>query len=248
MSSNTADDLLWACKLRLGSTGTSWSSQKEENQVCVILAWHIATCYCDKELAGAAITEDLKEHHEVATTLSKYTAYLVGFQPKLLPGHHYDTWFVLNVVAKEAIILQPKGIHQGEQTIYRKGLRLGEQLKNMEAARCWKVLADFWAEMLLYLAPSDNVKEHVECLAKGGELITHLWALLTHAGILDRGKRNNVTNDMENPGDGPSYTYSCTRGTNQPPTTTVQREYICLFFSLFSKEGSSKFARDFHVP
>jgi hypothetical protein len=53
--------------------------------------------------------------------------------------------------------------------------------------------------MLLYLSPSDNVKEHVECLANGGELRTHLWALLTHAGILDRSPRRLiVANDGEN--------------------------------------------------
>ncbi|TVU40331.1 hypothetical protein EJB05_13790, partial [Eragrostis curvula] len=46
--------------------------------------------------------------------------------------------------------------------------------------------------MLLYVAPSDNVKEHIEFLAKGGEFLTHLWALLSHAGILDRGQRNVV--------------------------------------------------------
>jgi hypothetical protein len=48
------------------------------------------------------------------------------------------------------------------------------------------VLADFWVEMLLYAAPSENVKEHIEQLAKGGEFITHLWALLSHAGINER--------------------------------------------------------------
>ena len=51
---------------------------------------------------------------------------------------------------------------------------------------------------MLYVAPFDNVKEHIECLANGGEFITHLWALFTHAGILQRGPKN-VT-DIENAG------------------------------------------------
>jgi hypothetical protein len=63
--------------------------------------------------------------------------------------------------------------------------------------------------MLLYIAPSDNVTEHVECLANGGEFITHLWALLTHAGILDRGPQSDVP-DIENtggnqPASGPTF-------------------------------------------
>jgi hypothetical protein len=53
-------------------------------------------------------------------------------------------------------------------------------------ARRWKVLADFWAEFILFLAPSSNVEIHAEKLAAGGEFMTHLWALLTHAGILER--------------------------------------------------------------
>ncbi|KAK8458864.1 hypothetical protein SEVIR_2G031200v4 [Setaria viridis] len=219
LSSSGAYELLWACslKLRQGLEFGSVSLQQKENQVCVILAWHIATCYCDREFSasGSAITN---EHYEVATRLSKYCAYLVAFAPKLLPGHHYDTWHAFMLVAKEALKQQQSQEAGDEETIYRKGLRLGEQLKNMQADHCWEVLAGFWAEMLLYLAPSNNVKEHVECLAKGGEFITHLWALLTHAGILDRGQ-NDVA-DIENNGgnqpasrptnrDGPSTGKSC---------------------------------------
>jgi ribosome-binding protein aMBF1 (putative translation factor) len=50
----------------------------------------------------------------------------------------------------------------------------------------WKVLSEFWAEMTLYIAPCDDAqaRAHLEALARGGEFITHLWALLTHAGVL----------------------------------------------------------------
>ena len=51
----------------------------------------------------------------------------------------------------------------------------------------WKVLSDFWAEMMLYVSPSDDDRAHLEALAKGGEFITHIWVLLTHAGVLKRG-------------------------------------------------------------
>lgn len=47
-------------------------------------------------------------------------------------------------------------------------------------------MADFWAEMMVYIAPSNNVAGHIELLAEGGEFVTHVWALLMHAGILER--------------------------------------------------------------
>ncbi|KAG2639498.1 hypothetical protein PVAP13_2KG001964 [Panicum virgatum] len=217
LTSNGAGDLLWACRhdnMHPPDSGTSCSkSQQKENQARFILTWHIATCYC--EMAPTKdLTPRVKEAH-VATTLSKYCAYLLKMEPKLLPGHQYDTYRVFDAVAEEAVeFLQSKPDKYGamrsqtisrettpesEEKIFFRGVRLGEQLQGMEAGARWKVLADFWAEMLLYLAPSDDVKAHVECLAGGGELITHLWALLTHAGILERGQRI-VPNDLENGG------------------------------------------------
>jgi len=59
-----------------------------------------------------------------------------------------------------------------------------EHIREMRSR--WKVLSDFWAEMMLYISPSDDSRAHLETLARGGEFITHLWALLTHAGVLKR--------------------------------------------------------------
>jgi len=53
-------------------------------------------------------------------------------------------------------------------------------------------MADFWVEIILYIAPSDNARAHMERLAQGGEFLTHLWALLTHAGILNRDQEPNL--------------------------------------------------------
>lgn len=70
--------------------------------------------------------------------------------------------------------------------VLKKGVKLGKQLVvemiNVEET-VWKLLAHFWSEMILYVAPSDNLKEHSEAIARGGELVTLIWALLFHAGI-----------------------------------------------------------------
>jgi hypothetical protein len=72
--------------------------------------------------------------------------------------------------------------------LFAHGAELAAQLTKIEdIAKRWKVLSDFWAEMMLYIAPScadAQARAHLEALARGGEFITHLWALLTHAGVL----------------------------------------------------------------
>jgi hypothetical protein len=74
---------------------------------------------------------------------------------------------------------------------------LEEEIENDDER--WRVMAEFWVETIVYIAPSDNAKAHMERLAQGGEFLTHVWALLTHAGILQRGKKK-----METPEDIPN--------------------------------------------
>ncbi|KAL6880491.1 hypothetical protein ACP4OV_012056 [Aristida adscensionis] len=71
----------------------------------------------------------------------------------------------------------------GEIGIFEAGVELGKQLVGIPER--WKVLQDFWVQALLYAAPCGDAKEHIRHLSQGGEFITHLWALLSHAGIHD---------------------------------------------------------------
>ncbi|CAN6172243.1 unnamed protein product [Urochloa humidicola] len=69
------------------------------------------------------------------------------------------------------------------------GAKLGRLLMveaNNGLAIAWKVLADVWTELIIFIAPSNDgerVKGHEEVLAQGGEFITVLWVLTTHIGI-----------------------------------------------------------------
>ncbi|KAF8719455.1 hypothetical protein HU200_024173 [Digitaria exilis] len=185
----------------------SWAC-RQETQTHTILIWHIATCYCEiapPELSGSVEQVDVLIHHDVAMKLSRYCAYLVVFVPELLPNHQWDSKAIFDEVEKEASeflrsVKTSKGKYQVmknlgelEETIFVKGAKLGKQLENVRdySAR-WKVIADFWSEMILFVAPSDNVRGHIERLTHGGEFITQLWALLTHAGIVEqnKGKQN----------------------------------------------------------
>ncbi|KAF3340646.1 hypothetical protein FCM35_KLT09490 [Carex littledalei] len=72
-------------------------------------------------------------------------------------------------------------------SVVKNGVKLAKELMNCnkERTHVWMMLAHFWAEMMLFIAPSDNVDGHEKILPRK-ELITQLWALLTHAGIISR--------------------------------------------------------------
>uniref|UniRef100_A0A0D9XXI8 DUF4220 domain-containing protein n=1 Tax=Leersia perrieri TaxID=77586 RepID=A0A0D9XXI8_9ORYZ len=175
--------------------------------VQLILIWHIATQACD--WFPEKLNDSARQDHLVATTLSSYCAYLVSSAPELLPEHRYDTQLLLEGVHHKAREFldgcrsrddvyekftapddypdhpMPNDRHHH---ILVEGKRLYQTLQGVTQSQTvkWNFLADLWVELLLSVAPSNNVESHVQRLANGGELITHLWALLTHAGVVDK--------------------------------------------------------------
>ncbi|XP_074281114.1 uncharacterized protein LOC141606038 [Silene latifolia] len=183
-------DFSWACNL--------------ETHTHTILVWHIATSFCELSHLNRHPAGNVKSDNVfVATSLSKYCAYLVAFVPELLPDQRNTIFNIINCVILEANSMF-KGCSNieakyekmrsltgeykdAEYPILEKGMWLGRSLiDRMSDDSLWEMLGEFWAELLLYLAPSDDVAAHLKHLANGGELITHLWTLLTHAAILKR--------------------------------------------------------------
>ncbi|KAM3298200.1 hypothetical protein ACQJBY_039916 [Aegilops geniculata] len=173
----------------------SWASTLPTH-IHTILVWHIATTISWNEVPLEGNVDLL-----IAVSLSDYCAYLVAFVPDMLPSHSYDTRRMFDAVVMESReclagceTLSSRceklmtGLHNDTVTILYMGAELGRQLRDTvpDREQRWKVLADFWAEFILFLAPSGNADIHAEMLASGGEFMTHLWALLTHAGILER--------------------------------------------------------------
>jgi hypothetical protein len=60
---------------------------------------------------------------------------------------------------------------EAAQTTFQKGIRLGRQLEKLHTLLRWRVMAEFWAETILYVAPSDNAAAHIEQLAKGRRIL-----------------------------------------------------------------------------
>lgn len=164
-------------------------------QTQVIMVWHIATTICENK---AGSPDSRVTSFYLATSLSKYLAYLVAFEPRLLPDHPAITESLFTETIKQARCQLPgcdtveERIDKLYQTADRngdtalcRGTKLAAQLLEEISDRnlMWEILADFWVEMMLFVAPWDDVRAHFENLANGGELLTHVWALLYHAGI-----------------------------------------------------------------
>jgi hypothetical protein len=142
------------------------------------------------------------DHKTVATHLSRYCTYLVTSRPELLPDD--DEWCrnLYDEVKKDAdrLLAKVQGVDlyyyhdqlirvlsadDSNHEVLRNGARLGKELVE-DSAMGWEKLARFWVEMILYVAPSENLEAHAEAISHGGELITLLWAMLAHAGITGR--------------------------------------------------------------
>ncbi|GJN35890.1 hypothetical protein PR202_gb24705 [Eleusine coracana subsp. coracana] len=190
----------------------SWACESD-SIADVILTWHIATVVLEAKQQQqntempAAGASSAGGDRKVATALSGYCAYLVAFQPELLPDDKDGTERVYNDTMAEmkkkmgcwAYYCSTQEARVGKlmeiaaeahddtaSTALRKGARLGKALVEKDRAHVWKLLAELWTEVLTYAAPAAgelHVKAHREALAHGGEFITLLWALATHTGI-----------------------------------------------------------------
>ncbi|KAJ1277090.1 hypothetical protein BS78_05G267500 [Paspalum vaginatum] len=169
----------------------------------IIVIWHIATTLCFWQEELDKHVKEKADEVKTADALSKYCLYLLAFAPQLLHDHSsvLESQLILDQAIKEAnqllknvkktldktcrLIMEYRG---DEAPLLRDAAELARQLLQdiKEPASRWKVLSEFWAEMMLYISPSDDARAHLEALAKGGEFITQLWALLTHAGMLER--------------------------------------------------------------
>uniref|UniRef100_J3LJV6 DUF4220 domain-containing protein n=1 Tax=Oryza brachyantha TaxID=4533 RepID=J3LJV6_ORYBR len=160
-----------------------------------VVVWHVATC-CLERGAPIKLGESerqreefrrLQESYEVAAALSKYCAYLLFYKPKMLGSVGNNTVsYTCKTLVKEAAPADNTntggGGSDGDKMI-SKGKLLAQRLLKVRGWVDWTELKEFWSEMLIALAASGSVSAHEKGLGDGGEFITHVWALLYHAGI-----------------------------------------------------------------
>ncbi|CAD6268025.1 unnamed protein product [Miscanthus lutarioriparius] len=122
--------------------------------------------------------------------------------PELLHEHPSLTRSVLDQVVKEAKLCFKAGTSSEERYemlrswrlelmidypsqfrgLLPQGIKLGHQLMIYSISERWKIMADFWAEMVLFVA-------------RGDEFITQLWALLSNVWDRTSIRRNNNDGD-----------------------------------------------------
>ncbi|XP_045090359.1 uncharacterized protein [Aegilops tauschii subsp. strangulata] len=58
---------------------------------------------------------------------------------------------------------------ESRHEVVNKGARLGKQLVELvqDEETGWHILASFWSELILYVAPSHNIKAHKKARANG---------------------------------------------------------------------------------
>ncbi|CAO1948855.1 unnamed protein product [Urochloa humidicola] len=171
--------------------GSDSPAHDGDHMAYTILVWHVATSVF--EMGHPPLSDPSKV---AATHLSRYCAYLVACSPDLLPDD--DMWCkqLYKDVKKDAdriLRAAPKAEYEQlvellssdlNHEVLKNGARLGKKLVDSNTE--WEELARFWSELILYAAPSENLESHADAIARGGELITLLWTLLAHAGIVRR--------------------------------------------------------------
>lgn len=186
----------------------------------VILTWHVATSLLEVKCPTAQGTEEAALSN-LANRLSKYCAYLVAFNPEILPDNLETTELVFEEMNKELkarlgywgyyfswrhtriekiMETRAAGWMQNNKVVQNGATLAGMLLMDDETSSngletVWRVLADVWMELIIYIAASsdqERVKGHENILEQGGEFITLLWALAMHTGI-SRPNTNTTT-------------------------------------------------------
>uniref|UniRef100_A0ACD5YRR9 Uncharacterized protein n=1 Tax=Avena sativa TaxID=4498 RepID=A0ACD5YRR9_AVESA len=183
-----------------------WTFNSANGIAFTMLVCHIATSIFEVRSRPGQLPSDNKV---AAIHLSRYCAYLVAYHPELLPDDYEWCKSLYNAVKKDAgclacciAVITPEDDCQqlvellsarSKHKVLRNGMTLGGRLAELVGVQetglveaeetVWKALAGFWSEMILHVAPSSNMDGHAKAIARGGELITLLWALLTHLGI-----------------------------------------------------------------
>lgn len=182
-----------------------WSVEVEFDQS--IILWHIATDLCLYEDSNIASNS----HREAIRVLSNYMLFILMKRPFMLPDGIGQIRLQDTCAEAEAFIQERRYITDKSlacknlldvdtriQPVEVKGdrsksvlfdaCRLVESLRSLDMGNLnkWEVMSEVWIEMLCYAASHCRWNHHAQQLRRGGELLTHVWILMTHLGISEQ--------------------------------------------------------------
>ncbi|KAI3419043.1 DUF4220 domain-containing protein [Psidium guajava] len=187
-----------------------WSIEVEFDQS--IILWHIATELCLYDEGGNKNPDIASNSHcEAIRVLSNYMLFILMKRPFMLPDGIGQIRLQDTCAEAEAFIQERRDILNKSlackkllevdtriQPVKVKGDRsksvlfdackLAESLRSLDTVNLnkWEVMGEVWIEMLCYAASHCRWNHHAQQLRRGGELLTHVWILMTHLGISEQ--------------------------------------------------------------
>ncbi|XP_010046717.1 uncharacterized protein LOC104435714 [Eucalyptus grandis] len=180
-----------------------------------IILWHIATDICLEHRDSSDQDPDIASdsRREAIRVISNYMLFLLMKRPSMLPDGigqirlqdtraEVEDWLqdredkLNKSLACEKLL--EVGAHYyepplevgpgGSKSVLFDACRLAASLQSLQRGNQnkWEVMIEVWVEMLCYAACHCRWDHHARQLGRGGELLTHVWILMTHLGISDR--------------------------------------------------------------
>ncbi|XP_030458926.1 uncharacterized protein LOC115679468 [Syzygium oleosum] len=166
-----------------------------------IIIWHIATHICNESC------HENSDRSKASKLISDYMMFLLAQHPNILslttakithndayskfktflkqvPEEQRDRESILEILLETGYkqesplegSLEPV-ITRGWNVVEEAG-RLARELKDTEDT--WEIISSVWVEILCFAAYNCQQYQHMELVRRGGEIITHVWLLLSH--------------------------------------------------------------------
>jgi hypothetical protein len=183
----------WSLERNGGEEILLWSIEKPFDES--IILWHVATEFFF-HMKG---TSPDFECARMCRQVSNYMMHLLFANPEmLLPGSRRNLFTVaydelevilqgddLSLLDERGVTLRivnkaelPEGFIRDSWVLAQELMRLGDEINKM-----WEVIKDVWIEMLCFSAGRCRGYLHAKSLGSGGEYLSYVSLLMSHAGL-----------------------------------------------------------------
>ncbi|XP_030458986.1 uncharacterized protein LOC115679525 [Syzygium oleosum] len=181
----------WTLRAREVLDKLKWSIEMTFDRS--IFIWHIATHVCYLSC------HENSNRKETSKLISDYMMFLLVQHPKILSSttaeityHHTYTklkTFLDKFPEKDIlkVLLGPDPVQESNsfEAVITKGWNVLEEARTLarelkSTKDTWQLISSVWVEMLCFSAYNCQLYQHAKLLRRGGEIITHVWLLLSH--------------------------------------------------------------------